>query len=82
MKRQLSLAAIFFLLGSNALANNYEKAGDTLQYLLPLTALGMGYMEDNTEGRSDVLGGAVLGPLSTYAFTSRKDQNKDLKVNA
>ncbi|MDX1811454.1 MAG: phosphatase PAP2 family protein, partial [Gammaproteobacteria bacterium] len=33
-------------------ANQYEVAGDVMQWILPLTAMGMTYMEHDPEGRA------------------------------
>lgn len=54
----LNLTLLIFLAFSNLAAVNnafanqqYETLGDTVQYMLPLTALGMTFIEDDAEGR-------------------------------
>ncbi|MDH5259447.1 MAG: phosphatase PAP2 family protein [Gammaproteobacteria bacterium] len=51
MIKKLLLTIALFTCANNAFANQYEALGDAVQYALPLTALGMTFTEDDTEGR-------------------------------
>jgi len=68
MKKQLIFALAILLIGNNAHANNYETAGDTVQLLMPITAITMSYMENDREGRTQFYKSFGTTMAATYAL--------------
>ena len=51
LKLPILILTAFFASTQQSYANQYEYTGDALQWLLPFSALGLSYLEDDAEGR-------------------------------
>ena len=49
-KSQLFALFVFLFTNHASIANQYEVVGDVLQWALPLTALGLSYIENDVDG--------------------------------